>query len=67
MAVISTQLKGRTMLVIGKILQEWHHCYHQVLTWYHAADILTQYGVLIIFLVILFLLSTLFLLSRMLK
>ena len=53
--------------MIDNLIASYHQYYAQILTWYHAADLLTQYAIIVASGIAVFLLSMMMVLSRITK
>jgi hypothetical protein len=53
--------------MIERLASLYHQCFAQVATWFHGTDLLTQYVVIIVSGIIIFLLSMIMVLSKMSK
>jgi len=53
--------------MIDRLISSYHQCYSQVAAWFHGTDLLTQYVVIIVSGIIIFLLSMIKVLSKMSK
>lgn len=57
----------RVFTMIERLASLYHQCFTQVAGWFHGTDLLTQYVVIIVSGIIIFLLSMIMVLSKMSK